>query len=103
MLNRLPIDSTLLLEVSLTGSSAEICPYRVSSEGMPENLTSEDADSLISLCAFETVAKEEYSPFCDLFDDDDFEGFEYAVDLDKFYFTGYVFKIRSKLLVKHLT
>ncbi|KXN84946.1 3-phytase A [Leucoagaricus sp. SymC.cos] len=56
---------------------------------MPENLTSEDAQSLIALCAFETVAKEEYSRFCHLFNETEFEGFEYALDLDKFYYTGY--------------
>jgi hypothetical protein len=58
---------------------------------MPENLTSADAQALITLCALETVAKEEYSPFCELFDDSDFEGFEYAMDLDKFYYTGSVY------------
>lgn len=55
---------------------------------MPENLTARDAESLIALCAMETVAKEEYSPFCDLFTQKDFEGYEYSMDLDKFYHTG---------------
>lgn len=55
---------------------------------MPENLTTEDAQALIALCALETVAKEEYSRFCGLFSQEEFEGFEYALDLDKFYFTG---------------
>ncbi|KAF5363806.1 hypothetical protein D9756_000049 [Leucocoprinus leucothites] len=58
-------------------------------QGIPENLTSEDAQSLITLCALETVAKEEYSQFCDLFTHSEFKDFEYALDLDKFYFTGY--------------
>ncbi|KAJ3570641.1 hypothetical protein NP233_g4262 [Leucocoprinus birnbaumii] len=57
--------------------------------GMPENITSDDAQALITLCALETVAKEKYSSFCNLFTQSEFEDFEYAVDLDKFYFTGY--------------
>ena len=55
------------------------------------NLTLEDVSSLISLCPFDTVAKEKPSPFCDLFDQTAFDGFEYLSDLDKFYGTGYVF------------
>jgi len=58
-------------------------------QGLPEDLTPQDAESLMSLCALETVAKEEYSRFCHLFDQHEFEGYEYSYDLDKFYFTGY--------------
>ncbi|EJD01736.1 phosphoglycerate mutase-like protein [Fomitiporia mediterranea MF3/22] len=53
------------------------------------NLTDADASNLISLCAFDTVANERPSPFCNLFDQTDFDGFEYLSDLDKFYGTGY--------------
>lgn len=44
--------------------------------------------SLISLCAFDTLAKETPSPWCNVFDQDDYEGFEYYGDLDKYYNTG---------------
>jgi hypothetical protein len=57
---------------------------------MAEELTPEDAESLIALCAMETVAKQEYSRFCDLFTPEDFKGYEYSMDLDKFYHTGCV-------------
>ncbi|KAL5487484.1 hypothetical protein ACEPAI_5592 [Sanghuangporus weigelae] len=53
------------------------------------NLTVADITNLISLCAFDTLAKEEPSPFCDLFDSSDFNGFEYYGDLNKYYGTGY--------------
>ena len=42
------------------------------------------------MCPFESVAKEVLSPFCALFDDEDFRAFEYYVDLEKYYKTGYV-------------
>ncbi|KAF9443983.1 phosphoglycerate mutase-like protein [Macrolepiota fuliginosa MF-IS2] len=57
--------------------------------GMPKNLTAEDAEALIELCTMETLAVEEYSRFCELFSKEEFEGFEYSVDLEKFYFTGH--------------
>ncbi|KAL5529871.1 hypothetical protein ACEPAF_6128 [Sanghuangporus sanghuang] len=53
------------------------------------NLTVADVTNLISLCAFDTLAKEEASPFCDLFDSSDFNGFDYYGDLNKYYGTGY--------------
>ncbi|KAF9445834.1 phosphoglycerate mutase-like protein [Macrolepiota fuliginosa MF-IS2] len=61
----------------------------IAAQGMPENVTAEGAQALIALCALETLAVEEYSPFCDLFSKEEFEGFEYSMDLDKFYFTGH--------------
>ncbi|KIP06154.1 hypothetical protein PHLGIDRAFT_107300 [Phlebiopsis gigantea 11061_1 CR5-6] len=55
------------------------------------NLTNDDVYSLISLCPFETVAKETKSAFCTLFESipGAFEGFAYTGDLDKYYGTGY--------------
>lgn len=55
------------------------------------NLTDSDTYSLISLCPFETAAKETRSQFCDLFEPEKnaFPGFEYSGDLDKYYNTGY--------------
>lgn len=52
------------------------------------NLTDADASSLISLCPFETVYLESPSVFCTLFNQVDFDGYEYFVDLGKFYGTG---------------
>ena len=59
------------------------------------NLTASDITNLISLCAYDSV-KGEYkegeklrvSDVCGLFEDEDFEGFEYEEDLDKYYGTG---------------
>ncbi|KAF8575066.1 phosphoglycerate mutase-like protein [Ramaria rubella] len=53
------------------------------------NLTNADIPSLISLCAFETLAKETPSPWCGVFTQQDFENYEYFGDLDKYYKTGY--------------
>ncbi|KZS87489.1 acid phosphatase [Sistotremastrum niveocremeum HHB9708] len=53
------------------------------------NLTNADAQNLLSLCAFDSVAKEKASPFCDVFTVEEFELFEYSGDIDKFYDTGY--------------
>jgi hypothetical protein len=54
------------------------------------NLTDADINALESLCAFETLASESQSPWCDIFEREDFEAFEYYGDLDKYYGTGYV-------------
>ncbi len=53
-------------------------------------LKSEDIPHLMSLCSFDTIAKEERSPFCALFNGTEFERYEYFHDLDKFYGTGLV-------------
>ena len=54
------------------------------------NLTNVDTNNLISLCAFETVAKQRKSQFCTLFEGipGSFPGLAYTGDLDKFYGTG---------------
>ncbi|EKM60000.1 uncharacterized protein PHACADRAFT_87656 [Phanerochaete carnosa HHB-10118-sp] len=55
------------------------------------NLTNLDVFSLISLCPFETVAKQQKSDFCTLFEGipSSFTGFAYTGDLDKFYGAAY--------------
>ncbi|GJE87420.1 phytase [Phanerochaete sordida] len=55
------------------------------------NLTNIDVYSLISLCPFETVAKQVKSDFCTLFESfpQAFPGFAYVGDLDKFYGAAY--------------
>ena len=45
---------------------------------------------LMAMCPFESVAKERGSPFCGLFDDGDWAGFEYHGDIEKYYKTGCV-------------
>ncbi|KAG7087385.1 hypothetical protein E1B28_013357 [Marasmius oreades] len=70
-------------------------------EGAPgANLTDQDIYSLMSLCAFDTVAHsldgkslDNQSPFCDLFSRKEFDYFEYVGDLDKYYNTGQVLRI----------
>ncbi|KAF8581012.1 phosphoglycerate mutase-like protein [Ramaria rubella] len=53
------------------------------------NLSDANVPDLISLCAFDTLAKETPSPWCNVFDQGDFDQFEYFGDLDKYYTTGY--------------
>jgi len=61
--------------------------------GAPDaNLTARDAYAIMHLCPFDTVAKEVISPFCSLFSEEDFDVYEYAGDLEKFYNTGCVLR-----------
>ncbi|KAJ3711961.1 histidine phosphatase superfamily [Lentinula raphanica] len=53
------------------------------------NLSSEDVYYLMELCAFESVTLDTVSEWCELFDEDEWKGFEYAMDLDDYYGTGY--------------
>jgi hypothetical protein len=62
-------------DVSMRGTAARL---QSMVEGL--ELTSHHAMTMVSLCAYETVALG-YSAFCPLFDDNDFESFEYALDL----------------------
>ncbi|KDQ13675.1 hypothetical protein BOTBODRAFT_175389 [Botryobasidium botryosum FD-172 SS1] len=48
-----------------------------------------DVINLMEMCAFDTVAKEKKSPFCDIFEDGDWPMLEYYLDLNKFYGSGY--------------
>ena len=52
-------------------------------------LTPPNIPSLISLCAFDSLVKLSWSPFCGIFTSSEFNQFEYFSDLDKFYGTGY--------------
>lgn len=62
---------------------------RLNSAAPGANLTAQDAYAIMHLCPFDTIAKEAISPFCHLFSEEDFEIYEYAGDLEKFYSTGY--------------
>jgi len=53
------------------------------------NLTTKDIYNLMALCPYDSLASMKLSPLCQLFADSEFELFEYANDLDKYYGTGY--------------
>ncbi|KAF5333502.1 hypothetical protein D9611_002520 [Ephemerocybe angulata] len=53
------------------------------------NITTSDVPSLLSLCAFESVALEKISSWCSLFTTKEFLQYEYYSDLEKFYGRGY--------------
>ena len=54
------------------------------------NLSDTDTYNLLTMCAFDTVAKEARSPFCGIYEELNAEAaFTYNADLDKFYGTGY--------------
>ena len=75
---------------------------RINQAAPGANLEDIDIPYLISLCPFETVAKETISPFCDLFTQEEFEAFEYYGDLNKFYGFGYVLRsVISRNCVVH--
>ena len=63
---------------------------RLNSAAPGANLDSQDAHAIMHLCPFETAAKEKLSPFCSLFSKEDFQIYEYAGDLEKFYNAGHV-------------
>jgi len=65
--------------------------HRLNQAAPGANLVDIDIPYLMSLCPFETVAKQTKSHFCDLFTQQEFEAFEYYGDLDKFYGFGYAF------------
>jgi hypothetical protein len=51
-------------------------------------LANKDIYHLMSLCAFHSQAIMAPSPFCGLFTTEEFRGFEYFGDVDKFYDNG---------------
>ncbi|KAH9050588.1 phytase [Lactarius hengduanensis] len=53
------------------------------------NLSNKDTYNLMSLCAFHSQATMTPSPFCGLFTSEEFRGFEYFGDVDKFYDNGH--------------
>jgi len=55
---------------------------------MKANLTPVDVNNLITLCPFESVAKQKLSLFCKVFEPEDFANFEWGMDLSKYYGTG---------------
>ncbi|KAJ3540298.1 hypothetical protein NMY22_g4362 [Coprinellus aureogranulatus] len=53
------------------------------------NLLPIDVISLMSLCAFESVAMEKLSLWCQLFGEEEFSQYEYYSDIEKYYNRGY--------------
>jgi hypothetical protein len=62
---------------------------RLNSAAPGAHLKKKDVHHLMSLCPFHSQFKMEPSPFCGLFETEEFKGYEYHADLDKFYGTGY--------------
>ena len=54
------------------------------------SVSDDDVQNLMEMCVFVTIVMdgEGVSPFCALFEDSDWPGFEYSSDVDKFYDTG---------------
>ena len=81
---------TEFVDIAVTDIAA-----RLNSGAPGANLTAHDAYEIMHLCPFDTVANEAIGPFCGLFSKEDFEIYEYAGDLEKFYNTGYAPAFRS--------
>ncbi|KAH9966843.1 histidine phosphatase superfamily [Russula dissimulans] len=62
---------------------------RLNSAAPGAHLNNKDVHNLMSLCAFHSQVKMAPSPFCGLFSEDEFKGYEYHGDLGKFYSNGY--------------
>jgi len=54
-------------------------------------VSNDDVQNLMEMCAFETIVQDGsgVSQFCALFEEDEWVGFEYSSDVDKYYDTGY--------------
>ncbi|TFK24698.1 phytase [Coprinopsis marcescibilis] len=62
---------------------------RLNAQAPGANLTPSDVAALIPLCAFESVALETLSRFCELFTPAEFTQFQYLSDIEKYYNRGY--------------
>ena len=76
---------------SFINTAAQPIAARLNSVAPGANLGPRDVYAIMHLCPFETVAKETLSPFCSMFSEEDFEIYEYAGDLWKFYGRGYAY------------
>jgi hypothetical protein len=81
----LEVEEDLWLSVSTPAVRA-----RLNKAAPGSNLAARDVYSIMSLCAFDTVAKNGIqSPICNIFSTEEFYNiFQYAGDLDKYYGTG---------------
>ncbi|XP_060942833.1 multiple inositol polyphosphate phosphatase 1-like [Limanda limanda] len=65
--------------------------------GVPHSLITQDmAEAAFYLCAYEFAIKEENSPWCQLFDEEDAKVMEYASDLREFWKRGHGYDINRK-------
>jgi len=84
--------------------AAQHIAARLNSIAPGASLNPRDVYAIMHLCPFDTIVKERLSPFCSLFSEEDFEIYEYAGDLEKFYNTGCApcLPITGALLIVHL-
>jgi hypothetical protein len=68
--------------------SSQSTRARIAAAAPGVNLTDTDINALESLCSFDTLTSEKKSPWCGIFEREDFEAFEYYGDLNKYYGTG---------------
>lgn len=62
---------------------------RLENEAPGADLSRWDLYHLMAICPIETQVLQRASPFCALFNEDEWASFEYTGDLEKFYKTGY--------------
>lgn len=62
--------------------------HRLNKAAPGAKLKAKDVYSLMALCPFDSLAYNRLSAICQLFDDKEFELFEYANDIDTYYDTG---------------
>ena len=65
---------------------------RLNSLASGANLLPADIVSLMSLCAFESIALEKMSSWCEVFTGKEFVQYEYYSDVEKYYNRGYAWK-----------
>ncbi|KAF8328232.1 acid phosphatase [Cantharellus anzutake] len=63
--------------------------HRLQEMAPTAELGGEDVINLFQMCAFDSVASMKYSPFCRIFEPEEFDQFEYYEDVSKYYYTGY--------------
>ncbi|KAJ4323033.1 hypothetical protein N0V94_002056 [Neodidymelliopsis sp. IMI 364377] len=79
------IGSTVAAKFAVNAFNATIARFQSQASGI--NFTSTDAIAMLQLCSYETHAIG-YSPFCDLFSEEDFLNYEYYYDLSFYYNNG---------------
>jgi hypothetical protein len=82
---------TARLNSLITGTGTSMSPESHSDSLPPSLLTDADVLQIMILCPFDSAVKAWLSEFCGLFGEREWMGYEYLYDLNKFYYTGYVF------------
>jgi hypothetical protein len=60
----------------------------LNSQAQGSTLVDEDVPELMSLCSYESLYHYATTPWCDVFDEKQWQDYEYYTDLEKFYGTG---------------